>query len=101
MPGDLTYSGVKAAVGTIKPTLLYERVRAVPSRRRRTMPRDVKGANARRSVTDLLLRFVTAVQKQFPTPPAELLRRAEERASALTDQEREGLKLSSPWIGCR
>lgn len=65
------------------------------------MPRDVKGTSARRSVTNLLLQFVGAMQKEFPTPPAELLRLAEERAGALTSEERERTKLGSPWIGIR
>ena len=63
------------------------------------MPRDVKGANARQSVTDLLLRYVAAVKNDFPTPPHELLRLAEDRASKLTDEERQRAKLNSPWIG--
>lgn len=63
------------------------------------MPRDVKGPNARRSVTDLLLQFVAATKHDFATPPAELLRLAEERARALTMEEREKIKLGSPWIG--
>ena len=62
------------------------------------MPRDAKGTNARRSVTDLLLQFVAATKNEFSTPPAELLRLAEERASALTNEERERVRLNSPWI---
>ena len=63
------------------------------------MPHDMKGANARRTVSDLVLRFIAATKNEFSTPPAELLRRAEERASALTEEQRQRLKLDSPWIG--
>lgn len=65
------------------------------------MPRDLKGAKARQSVTDLLLQFVLAMKKEFPTPSAEILRLAEERANALTNEQREKVKLGSPWIGSR
>ena len=63
------------------------------------MPRDARSANARRSVTALLRQFVAATENEFPTPPDEVLRLAEERANALTDEERQRVRLGSPWIG--
>lgn len=63
------------------------------------MPHDAKGANARRTVTDLVLQYVAATKNEFSMPPAELLRLAEERASALTEEQRQRMKLDSPWIG--
>jgi hypothetical protein len=44
------------------------------------MTRDTPGILARRSVARMLRDFITSLMSQFKTPPAELVRRAEEKA---------------------
>ncbi len=45
------------------------------------MPRDKKGLLIRKTVSERFRIFVALLLQQFQTPPAELLKRAEEKAA--------------------